>query len=178
MYKSSRSQMFFKIGVFKNFKIFTGKHLCWSLFLLKLQAFRQPAVVFCKKGVLKNFANFTGKHLCWSLFLILFQASTLQLFKKRLQHRGFPVKFAKFLEHLIWRTSANDCFSITFLQFCSECENIIFDVVCWTSGRLWKIRQQSKRISTAESGLSRVESATLLLSLSVVNSFLGVFVRV
>ena len=24
--------MFFKIGVLKNFAIFTGKHLCWSLF--------------------------------------------------------------------------------------------------------------------------------------------------
>ena len=25
-------------GVLKNFVIFTGKHLCWSLFLIKLQA--------------------------------------------------------------------------------------------------------------------------------------------
>ena len=32
MFKSSSSQMFFKIGVLKNFAIFTGKHLCWSLF--------------------------------------------------------------------------------------------------------------------------------------------------
>ena len=30
--------MFFKIGVLKNFGIFTGKQLCWSLFLVKLQA--------------------------------------------------------------------------------------------------------------------------------------------
>ena len=37
--RSSRSQMFFKIDVLKNFIIFTGKHLCWSLFLIKLQAF-------------------------------------------------------------------------------------------------------------------------------------------
>ena len=29
--RSSRSQMFFKIGVLKKFAIFTGKHLCWSL---------------------------------------------------------------------------------------------------------------------------------------------------
>ena len=36
--RSSRSRMFFKIGVLKNFVIFTGKHLCWSLFLKKLQA--------------------------------------------------------------------------------------------------------------------------------------------
>ena len=38
--RSSRSQMFFKIDVLKNFAIFTGKHLCWSLFLIKLQAFK------------------------------------------------------------------------------------------------------------------------------------------
>ena len=30
--RSSCSQMIFKIGVFKNFATFTGKHLCWSLF--------------------------------------------------------------------------------------------------------------------------------------------------
>ena len=36
---SSRSHMFFKIGVLRNFAIFTGKQLCWSLFLIKLQTF-------------------------------------------------------------------------------------------------------------------------------------------
>ena len=46
-----------------------------------------------KKGVLKNFANFIGKHLCWSLFLI----KLLAFIKKRLQHRCFPMKIAKFL---------------------------------------------------------------------------------
>ena len=34
--KSSRSQLFFKIGVLKNFANFTGKHLCLSLFLNKV----------------------------------------------------------------------------------------------------------------------------------------------
>ena len=48
-----------------------------------------------KKSVLKNFTNYTGKHLCWSLFLIKLQ--TCNFIKKRLQHRYFPVKFAKFL---------------------------------------------------------------------------------
>ena len=37
MNKSSHSEIFFKIGVLKNFAIFTGKHLCLSLFLIKLQ---------------------------------------------------------------------------------------------------------------------------------------------
>ena len=31
-------QMFFEIGVLENYAIFRGKHLCWSLFLIKLQA--------------------------------------------------------------------------------------------------------------------------------------------
>ena len=35
-YGSRRSQMFFKIGLVKNFVMFTGKYLCWSLFLKRL----------------------------------------------------------------------------------------------------------------------------------------------
>ena len=38
--RSSRSQMFFKISVLKNFAVFTGKHQLWSLFLIKLQTWR------------------------------------------------------------------------------------------------------------------------------------------
>ena len=34
-HRSSRSQMFFKIGVLRNFPVLTEKHLCWSHFLLK-----------------------------------------------------------------------------------------------------------------------------------------------
>ena len=42
--RSSRSQIFFKIGVLKNFAIFTEKRVCWSLFSIKLQAWR-PAIL-------------------------------------------------------------------------------------------------------------------------------------
>ena len=35
--RRSRFQMFFKISALKNFANFTGKQLCWSLFLIKLQ---------------------------------------------------------------------------------------------------------------------------------------------
>ena len=38
--RRSRSQMFFKIVFLKDFIIFTGKHLCWSLSLIKLLAWR------------------------------------------------------------------------------------------------------------------------------------------
>ena len=36
-FKRSHLQMFFKTGVPKNFANFTGKHQCWSRFLIKLQ---------------------------------------------------------------------------------------------------------------------------------------------
>ena len=36
--QKQRSQMFLKTGVLKNFAIFAGKQLCWSIFLIKLQA--------------------------------------------------------------------------------------------------------------------------------------------
>ena len=42
--RSSPSQMFLKIGAFKNFANFTGKHLCWSFVLLKFQTLR-PATL-------------------------------------------------------------------------------------------------------------------------------------
>ena len=35
-FRNSRSQMFFKISVLKNFAIFAVKHLCWRYFLIKL----------------------------------------------------------------------------------------------------------------------------------------------
>ena len=36
-HRSSSSQMFFEIVALKIFASFTGKHLCWSLLLIKLQ---------------------------------------------------------------------------------------------------------------------------------------------
>ena len=36
--------MFFKLGILKNFTNFTGKHLCWSSFVIRLQAIR-PATL-------------------------------------------------------------------------------------------------------------------------------------
>ena len=39
-YRSICSHMFLKIGVLKNFLTFTGKHLCWRLLLIKLQAWK------------------------------------------------------------------------------------------------------------------------------------------
>ena len=66
LYNTSRSShlpMFFKIGAQNSFANFTGKHLCWSLFLKYLQAEglqlhykKTPTQVFFHK-VCENFKN-------------------------------------------------------------------------------------------------------------------------
>ena len=55
-YRSNRAQMLFKIGVFRNFAKFTGKRLCWSLFLIKLQVRRGLLLVKWQASVC-NFAK-------------------------------------------------------------------------------------------------------------------------
>ena len=62
MSRNSRSLTFFKNGVYKNFANFTGKYLCWSLFLKK----RLYKGVFLWS--LRNFKNTLFKeHLQWLL---------------------------------------------------------------------------------------------------------------
>ena len=52
--------MFFKMGLSKYFPNFTGKHLCWSLFLIRLQAFRPLYFNTCV--ILRNL-RISGEHL-------------------------------------------------------------------------------------------------------------------
>ena len=49
-----------------------------------------------KIDLLQNFSNFTGKHLCRGLFFSKVAIlKACNFVNKRLQHRCFPVKFAK-----------------------------------------------------------------------------------
>ena len=45
LFRSSHRRWFIKKAVLKNFTIFTWKRLCWSLFLMKLQAFRSAILL-------------------------------------------------------------------------------------------------------------------------------------
>ena len=61
-------KVFYKKAVLKNFATVTGKHLCWSLFLIKLQIFRLDSKKDSNTGVLlwicKIFKNsFFEEHL-------------------------------------------------------------------------------------------------------------------
>ena len=72
LFRISRSKIFFKTGIFKNFAILTVKHLRWILILIKLQAWRSAAW-------LKRDSNIGVK--------------------KRLQYRCLPVNIEKFLKN-------------------------------------------------------------------------------
>ena len=46
--------MYFKIGVLKGFGLVTGKHTCWKLLLITLQAFFDRTSLVAAFAVLKN----------------------------------------------------------------------------------------------------------------------------
>ena len=78
---------------------------------------KQSPEVFCKKSVLKNFANFTGKHLCWNLFYEVAGLQLASFFKKRVQHKCFPVKYGKILRTPILK---NICKRLFLEVFCKK----------------------------------------------------------
>ena len=65
-HKSSQWRWSVKEGSYKNFAKFTGKHLYWSLFLIKLQTFRSTTLLKrdSNTGVfLWNLQNFKNKYV-------------------------------------------------------------------------------------------------------------------
>ena len=78
----SRSWVFYKIGILKNFTISAEKHLCQCLFFNKVVGLRPVNFL---KLLRIPFSQNSLEHTPWNSI------------KKRLQHRCFPVNFAKFL---------------------------------------------------------------------------------
>ena len=104
--------MFFKIGLLKNFAIFTGKHLCWSL-LIKLQVWR-PAKRLQHRCFRVNIAKFL-----WISFLQNTSIGCSFFFKKCV---NFPVKHQFILDiYITWvifqQFSRIDLKSVAFLVF-------------------------------------------------------------
>ena len=87
-FKSSCSQMFFKISVFKNYAIFTGKQMRSSLFLIKLQAcsfmnISSSNVTFKIETITKSIIGLTN--LCYKFiqkqpFTMFFKINVLKNF--------------------------------------------------------------------------------------------------
>ena len=55
------TEKFYKKAVLKNFATFTGKYLCWRLFLIKFQAFR----------ITEDFQNYISVQSACNVILIL-----------------------------------------------------------------------------------------------------------
>ena len=132
---SSSSQIFFKIGVLANF---TGKNLCWSLFLIKTCKFIKKrlqnrchekettkAVVrrYSSKKVFLKISH-TGKYLCWSLFLMKLLAwRPATLLRRDCNTCVFLWNLQIFknifiTEHLRWLLlKLNICFSCQFITY-------------------------------------------------------------
>ena len=145
--------MFFKKGVFKYFANFMEKHLCWSLFCIKLQAWisatllkrnsmwrrgevvittaqlhsTKPELRFCAgSNPARGVSEIRDGEDLWQwsrleIRLNTFRRSTIpqkQFIIIIIQHRCFPVKFAKFLripffkEHLRWQFQFRKIFVI------------------------------------------------------------------
>ena len=67
--RSNRLQMFFEIGVLKNFVISTGKYLCRNLFK---QRCRPSGLSYCEISYCQSFKNsFVTEHLWWFFWLVL-----------------------------------------------------------------------------------------------------------
>ena len=132
----------------KHFAIFTGKNLCWSLFLIneslfnkhrcsceyceifKCNFFFQLERKFVKKVIILNYLNY-GQQCSRVSMLTSIKPSIIGYFRNA---RG---------ESLFTQGKESGTrLIITFYQLCSECENIIFDVMCWTSDHLWKCNKK------------------------------------
>ena len=109
-----------------------------------------------------------------SLFSKVADSQPCNFIPKRLQHRSFPVNIAEFLrvaifiEHLWWLL---ECRVITSKQV--QVASAVFLRCSFRKIFLnsWSI---GSRISIAESDLSRLAPATLLLSLSEMDNFLEI----
>ena len=132
LFRSSHQMCSVKNGVLKTFANLTGKHLCWSLFLITLLVFR-PATLLeryrsshqgcsIKGVVLKNFAINTGKHL----FVKVIGLQACNFIKKRVPHGRFSVNIVKFLriptlkntcEQLLLKVLQQWCFPMKFAKF-------------------------------------------------------------
>ena len=132
-YKSSRSQIPFKTGVLKNFAIFTGKHLCWSLFLIKflfnkVSLQMTPTQVlsyeYCK--IVRN--SFFTEHLRWLLLpLNSNKGKKKKVRKSYSKHGALNLGYRKNI--LLY--SSFSCTMFFFIKFfMQKLENILCLIYC------------------------------------------------
>ena len=104
-------------GVLKNFVIFTGKHLCWSLFLIKLQAYKFiekrlqnwcfPLHVrkFLRTPILKNISEgllliilLVQQFICFRMSLYNYKEKLILRWKKCSLKLDYAIEWSMFLK--------------------------------------------------------------------------------
>ena len=76
IFRRSRSYMFCKIGILRNFAIFTGENLCWSLFLIKQKGLTLEFYLKKTLAQVFSFGEIFKKTFFWFwFFFILFSYS-------------------------------------------------------------------------------------------------------
>ena len=129
--RSSCSLMFFKTG--ENFAIFTGKHPCWSLFLITLQTVRTPCftehvlwlLLWVPKSMVTKHKKGNRVNACslrWAIHLKCFTPSLCR------HHVDFLRKYSGYLLVLF-------IFNIFFLTFPFNLLNSIFKILSILSNR-------------------------------------------
>ena len=98
--------MFFKIGVLKNFAIFTGKHLCWISFLLSctpvgLTNLRHYFSKNTSRDCFWNFQKNSFVHSPSSILPSFSQNASRLLLQKRLWKYASTVSFRKYKREVV-----------------------------------------------------------------------------
>ena len=93
--RSSRSQMFFKIGVLKSFSIFAKKHLCSSFFFNKAEGLK--ACIFIKK---------------------VFSCEYCEIFKNSLLVEHFLFIILSCDDRILWMSMGTKLTRFIFLYYC------------------------------------------------------------
>ena len=102
VHKSNNSQMLFKIGALKNFALFTGKCLCWSLFFHKVAGLKLHKKVIPTQEFSYEYCKILMKVLYKTLPVATFGYSNQsQIFQEitTLKFQGQHVSQSNFCRH-------------------------------------------------------------------------------
>ena len=124
--------MFFKIGVLKSFANFTGKHQCWSLFLIKLKRESNKGILLKRDS---NTGVFQGiyKILKNTFFTEHFRSSILDV-----SERSLHVHFKSSAHLDRWQTTAKSIYvtaqkmKFSIKDFFSKCDQIRSFLRIWS----------------------------------------------
>ena len=115
--EAAAPEVFCKKAFLKSFAIFSGKHLCWSLFLIKLKVFR-PATLLKRDSNTGDFLWILWKlsEMCYYQ-LSCFHAQTCTRDMRRTTHQVLNFKSVKITKFYIISKHVNIYINLTRMQY-------------------------------------------------------------